>query len=322
MLRFDGHTKPVRCVAFAPDGSGLASGGDDRTVRVWDRATAACLRVFTGHAGPVWAVAFHPDGTDLASGGVEPPGETEPVHYWHLADDKDDSLPARLWGWADRVRHIRPTLAWWDGTDGDLIHCLRYVRGGRGLLTASRHANAAAAGYAPSRVRCLEVGDDAPAGKSWLDHRANVRAAAVSADAETVAVASRQYVRCGRLDADRVPPAYPAKGDVWSLALSPDGHRLAGCWQDRVTVWDAGGTEVREYAGHDAAVRAVAYHPGGSAVASAGLDGRVMVWDPDTGTALARYDWGLGPVHALAFAPDGLTLAVAGDGGLILVDFD
>jgi WD40 repeat protein len=46
----------------------LASGADDRTVRVWDAATGAELRALAGHDDWVRSVAWSPDGTRVASG--------------------------------------------------------------------------------------------------------------------------------------------------------------------------------------------------------------------------------------------------------------
>lgn len=148
-------------------------------------------------------------------------------------------------------------------------------------------------------------------------------AVAVSADGGTVAVASRQYARCGHLNADSVPPAYAAKDEIRDLALSADATRLVGCWLNRLTVWDVASAEpVREFDGHADQVQTVRHHPTEPVVASGGQDGLVLVWDAVTGQVLRRYDWGLGAVQALAFAPDGLTLAVAGRGGLAVVDVD
>jgi WD40 repeat protein len=43
---FSGHSGPARAVVISPDGSYLASVGDDRTVRVWDRATGEQISVY------------------------------------------------------------------------------------------------------------------------------------------------------------------------------------------------------------------------------------------------------------------------------------
>jgi eukaryotic-like serine/threonine-protein kinase len=66
-VRFAGHSGNVLCVAFSPDGRLLASGGADKTLRVWSTDDGKEL-VSYPHPVAVRAVLFAPDGRGLYSG--------------------------------------------------------------------------------------------------------------------------------------------------------------------------------------------------------------------------------------------------------------
>ena len=67
-------------VAWSPDGTRLATGAEDSTVRVWDLATGAEVVAWHGHTAAGWAVAWSPDGARLARG-----GDDNTVRVWDAA---------------------------------------------------------------------------------------------------------------------------------------------------------------------------------------------------------------------------------------------
>ncbi len=144
-----GHTKWVRAVVVAPDGSWLASAGADGTVRIWDGATGQERATLTGHTGEVWAVAVAPDGSWLATAGAD-----GTVRIWDAALGRER---ATLKGHTSRVRAVAvaPDGSWLasGSADGTV----------RIWDTASRRERATLKGHT-SRVTAVAVAPDG----SWL----------------------------------------------------------------------------------------------------------------------------------------------------------
>jgi WD40 repeat protein len=74
-------------VAFSRDGRLLASGADDKTIRLWDPATRRQIGLLTTGA-EVRKVVFSPDGRFLASGGSD-----GTVRLWDPATGKQAGRP-------------------------------------------------------------------------------------------------------------------------------------------------------------------------------------------------------------------------------------
>jgi ribosome assembly protein 4 len=67
----EGHSEAVLSATFSPDGSMLASGSGDTTVRIWDLNTETPMYTCEGHKHWVLFVAFSPDCKKLASGAMD-----------------------------------------------------------------------------------------------------------------------------------------------------------------------------------------------------------------------------------------------------------
>ena len=63
-----GHNAQVGSLAFSPDGMLLASGSNDRTIKLWDVQTGVVVKTFQYHTNCIWSVSISADCTMIASG--------------------------------------------------------------------------------------------------------------------------------------------------------------------------------------------------------------------------------------------------------------
>ena len=140
--RLEGHSKTVNAVCFSGDRH-LASGSDDKTIRVWDAFKGLILHTLSdAHARGVSALCFSPDGRQLASAGGDKLVKLWDVEAWdeeHVLEGHDDRALALAWspnsqqlasGGDDRSVWV------WDARAGRRLHSMRGHdgAGGRGRV--------------------------------------------------------------------------------------------------------------------------------------------------------------------------------------------
>ena len=287
-------------VRFSPDGSAVASAGDDGTVRLWDVEKGAAIDgPLIQHTGVVLRVAFSPDGHGL----VAAIGEGE-IHGWDLPSRKPLFEPLRsahtshVWGFAFSPKGNRFATYSSDGTSAVLEYPERALHRA-GVRERRRHCGVAftpdgaglIGGGADGALRLWDVDKQKLIATTPSGHTQPIINIASSLNGKLVASLGKdQQIRLWRFGSK-----YPLK-DVRSVAgraakgvaISADGRRLAaGDDTGAVEIWMLGTDRAPMLlAGHKNQVWAVAFSPKGSVIASGDRSGEVRLRNSVDGALL------------------------------------
>src|SRR5690348_16033970 len=108
-------------------------------------------------------------------------------------------------------------------------------------------------------------------------------------------------------------PLQGAGGEVWSVALAPDGGTLAvatgglGSNPGGLELWDVKQARSRARQKERLPVRCVAFSPDGRVIATGAFDTTAKLRDPATGEVLRVLRGHKSGVNSVAFTPDGKT---------------
>jgi WD40 repeat protein len=286
------HPVKTAGITLTPDGVQVLSSGDDKILKLWD-ATGKPVRQFAGSQTPLRRLAIRGDLQQVAAGGDEQLTD-KGLYFWKFADGaliQRIETPAAIQGLAYSPDGSQVAVSQTDN------HIRIYASEG-GLLLEDIITPQAPLNLAYLSPQLLAVGQ---------------------ADNQTrlFGVSFRQIL-AGHV------------GAVNALAYSADGKWILSAGADKtLRLWDvASGKVVRNYAGCADVVTSAGFSADGKFVIAGSTDKNLRIWpigdpiDPKVAaTTIAATTTILHPaiIQSVAFAPDGLRFATAGDDNLIRV---
>lgn len=90
----EAHKGYIRGVAVSPDGTLVATGGNDNLVKVWSAADGSLVKELAGHERHIYNLAFHPSGKFLVSGDLLGVLKQWEVGTWNMVRELDAKV---LW---------------------------------------------------------------------------------------------------------------------------------------------------------------------------------------------------------------------------------
>ncbi len=296
----------VTSVALSPDGTLLATGGDDHLVNLWRVDDGKLIYTMRNHADWVRVVTFSPDGKILASA-----GDDRTIRLWDPTTGKlirtigrRHKNPSDESTSADRAQPEKvassDTAATYLPDDQAAIYAIQFSPDGQSI---------AAAGF-ETAVRTYEVQSGKPA-RIYQCTCDDIRALAYSHDGKQLVCGGRDGSICIANVADgSVSPIRNAHGyRIRALAFSPDGDQLASAGEGgKIRIWNiATGQKQATLDQGKAKIMSLCFC-GADRVASGASDNIIRVWNIGNQQIISSLTGHTGTIAALASDSAGKTL--------------
>lgn len=274
-LKNEGNGRPITMV-FSPDGTLLACGSEDSTIRMWNALTGELIATFTGHHGFVNTLTFSPDGDTLASGGSD-----GTIQFWNIKNRKplQNRIAGHLWIRTASMLNNSSTLV--SVSDNGIISVWD-------PKTSQKTTNKTKATLEEplfwNTYRELVLSPD---GTKLVNHGIQTDPTKPNFDGSVLRLTD---VKTGRELA-----AFSGGNEK---VFSPDGKTLAIGVENEIHLLNIETGEKREIitSDHDADsdsrqthVRTVAYSPDGNMIVSGTTGGLVQLWNVETGVELSSF---------------------------------
>lgn len=314
----ESHKGSVFSVAFSHDGKRLASGSNDKTVRIWAAETGALQQTLQGHRDWISSVAFSHDGKQLASG-----SDDKSVRIW---DVETGVLQQILMEHQDRVSSVAFSprgnqlasgshdgkVRIYDPKTWSLYRVIEAADVWVLSVAFSNDGTSLAAGLHDGKVGVWDV-DSGLEHSLHQAHKGSVSSVAFSHDDRRLASGSYDKTICiwDTANGELLQTLEGHKSPVLSLAFSRKGSRLAfGSRDNLVRVWNSQTNVIeRSLKGHRNSTLSVTFSPDGKRLASGSQDKTIRIWDAETEATQQTSQSHINSVSSLTFSHDGKLLA-------------
>ena len=278
-----GHSSVAYGVAFNSDGTTIASGSADRTVKLWRASDGTLLRTLNGHTNNVQCVAFSPDGTLVASGGF---------------DNK---------------------IKLWKASDGTL---LRTLSGHSSYVTAvafSYDGTIIASGSSDRTVKLWRLNDGTII-HTFAGHSYDISSVAFRSDGNIIASASYDNsLKLWKINDGTILHTFMESGSaILTVAFSPNGEIVAGGTGNRtIKLWKVtDGTMTALLNGHSDPVWSIVFSSNGGTLISSSSDRTIKLWNVFEETLMGTLAGSTSTIFSIAISPDDDQIASV-DGNVI-----